>query len=282
MNALRTLIWTLLGFLATLAGTMGGDVRPTQAAASPTGTIRRHARAITTGKRFSYRAIKRIKVAESTSTRVGARSNNQIDQAADTSCAGRNWRLIGPSGTFCTVSGFSNELGSVEQVEIGTHATAWIHPLTFRKYILLLHESLSFRSLDNSLINPNQVRHNGLKLNDNPWDVDEERPFGIKASDVFIPFDSEGPTIYFETCFPSDQELAECLHIELTSDASWDPSEVRLPTKSIPWARENAQEFTNKRFLAQVAMNKQAGVHRDCDRYESDLALSSIADVYTE
>ena len=98
MNALRTLVWTLIGYLATPAGTMEQDVSLTKVATLPTGTIQHHTRAITTGKCKSYRAVKRTRIAELASTQEGARGNNQINQAANTSYTGRNRQLIGPLG----------------------------------------------------------------------------------------------------------------------------------------------------------------------------------------
>ena len=83
--------------------------------------------------------------------------------------------------------------------------------------------------LDHSLINPNQLlRQFGVVVQDNPFDGDEMH---VRTEDesLFIPLLSAGTTIYMNTRTPTDQELQECPHIELTSKTPWNPHDVCFP-----------------------------------------------------
>lgn len=67
-----------------------------------------------------------------------------------------------------------------------------------RTHLLVINEALYFgQSMDHSLINPNRIRMFGYKVNDDPFNHD--RPFGIDHPDVFVPFDTEGTTIFFNS-----------------------------------------------------------------------------------
>ena len=49
--------------------------------------------------------------------------------------------------------------------------------------------------MEKSLINPNQIREYGLDVYDDPF----RDKFGISGEDFFIPFDTAGTVVYFET-----------------------------------------------------------------------------------
>ena len=127
------------------------------------------------------RLIKRVKMDDQSLfpiTLDNARS--ELDSRADTICAGLNCRLIHYTGQECTVNGFHNKLGAMEKIPIATVATAWSDEHTGQGFILIMHEVLFFgNDLDHSLINPNQIRHNGFQLFDNPYETDPIRQMGI-------------------------------------------------------------------------------------------------------
>ncbi len=61
--------------------------------------------------------------------------------------------------------------------------------------------------MDHSLINPNQLRHHGVVVNDNPYEVDPTKSMGIRVDDNDqIPFQSKGSMIFFNTRYPDDEE----------------------------------------------------------------------------
>ena len=107
-------------------------------------------------------------------------------------------------------------------------ATAYDCPVTNETYILVFHESLYYGTgLDHTLINPNQVRYNGIPFWDNPFD--EERGLCVHASEtLFIPLQMKGSKIHFASRSPTNRELHECPRIEMTSRSPWDPKNVQL------------------------------------------------------
>jgi hypothetical protein len=58
---------------------------------------------------------------------------------------------------------------------------------------------------------------------------DRHRELGIiQLESAFIPFETEGSTVYFNSRVPSNNELNDLARIELTSDSAWDPYSVDL------------------------------------------------------
>jgi hypothetical protein len=78
-----------------------------------------------------------------------------------------------------------------------------------------------------SLINPNQLRHFGITVSDDPTDT--TRPFGISTGEgLFVPFRMEGTTVYFETRVPTGWELENSKSIQVTDSTVWNPSNVTI------------------------------------------------------
>ena len=164
----------------------------------------------------------------------------------------------------------------VHDVPVATCATAWMHPHSGEVFIFVFNEALYFGDqLDHSLINPNQIRHFGIDVEDNPF-----RPrIGIDVREgLFIPFDKTGTTISFESRLPTAEELDQCTHIVLTSDAEWDPQSVELGVQT-PIVPPHVQDV---RFVNHVEACREAGTNRDCLRYESDFVAASLGDGHTE
>ncbi len=69
--------------------------------------------------------------------------------------------------------------------------------------------------MDHSLINPNQLRHYGVVVHDNPYETDPTRKMGIEIDDNnLIPFSLQGS----KTRYPDDDELDTYPHVVITSD----------------------------------------------------------------
>ena len=162
----------------------------------------------------------------------------------------------------CTVSGFANELQTIEDIPVARDATAYTNS-EGKTWILIINEALFFGSrLDHSLINPNQIRHFGVPVCDDPYDP--HRPLGIDHENAFIPFEKEGACIFFDTYVPSDEQLEECEHVELTNDEiPWDPSTVRL-----------GDNILNKNDV----YIRQVKASRAYYRHETDMILGSISE----
>jgi hypothetical protein len=71
-------------------------------------------------------------------------------------------------------------------------------------------------SMDTTLVNPNQLRHYGIQVQDNPM---SQLPLSIITEDSEFSMElmMTGTIIYADTHTPSDKELSECPHIILSS-----------------------------------------------------------------
>jgi hypothetical protein len=80
------------------------------------------------------------------------------------------------------------------------------------------------------LINPNQVRANSIPFCDDPTDPNRKLGFEDPETGKHIPFGMHGPYCSIQTRTPSAEEVENCRHITLTSEAEWNPSEVEFST----------------------------------------------------
>jgi hypothetical protein len=95
----------------------------------------------------------------------------------------------------------------------------WTSPNIGPEYLLVGDQMLWFRSqMDNSLINPNQICEYGIPVYDDPF---SQSQFDIDCNDDFIPFNTMGTIVYFESCVPMDWETHNLPIIMLTGE-DWD------------------------------------------------------------
>ena len=83
-----------------------------------------------------------------------------------------------------------------------------------------------------SLVNPNQLRHFGLTVQDNTYDTKKEMSIqGINSNenDFYLPLLSKGVDIFFNTRTPTHLELDSCVNIHFTNKLEWHPSELVFP-----------------------------------------------------
>jgi hypothetical protein len=101
--------------------------------------------------------------------------------------------------------------------------TVWTSPNTGHEYLLVGDQMLWFRSqMDHSLINPNQIHEYGIPVYDNTF---SQSQIGIDCNDDFIPFNTTGTIVYFETHVPTDWETCNLPIIMLTGE-DWDPVKI--------------------------------------------------------
>jgi hypothetical protein len=152
----------------------------------------------------------------------------ELDTHADTCVAGSNTVVLDLTGKSVSVSPFcETAYDSIEDVPIATVATAYDCPLTGRVYVLVINEALYFGDqMHHTLLCPNQLRANGLKVDDCPKQYDKSSTHSIMVpdSDLVIPLSMRGVISGFFTRRPTEDEVADLtLHVELTSDVAWDP-----------------------------------------------------------
>jgi hypothetical protein len=136
---------------------------------------------------------------------VSTSAKSETDNRADTCYAGRNFRPLEFTGMTCSVSPFHEGYEAMQDIPIATCATA-VDLTDGTTVILIVNEALYFGdSMDHSLINPNQIRVTSIPVNDDPFN--QTQPFGINHPETFIPFATEGSTIYFTSRTPTNEEL---------------------------------------------------------------------------
>ena len=130
-------------------------------------------------------------------TQDGVIARNELDTHADTCCAGANWKIMETSGLICEVTPFLDSYEPVKEVLVARYCTVWTSQDSGREYLLVGDQMLWFGTqMDHSLINPNQIREYGTPVGDDPFNASE---FGIDAHEAFIPFDTTGTIVHFES-----------------------------------------------------------------------------------
>ena len=110
-------------------------------------------------------------------------------------------------------------------------ATAWQSSETGQLYILVLNEALWMGdSMEETLLNPNQLRHFGTIVNDNPM---SDQPLSIITEDheFSMALEMKGTIVGTDTRTPTQEELSTCPHIVLSSSHPWDPHSVVFPAQ---------------------------------------------------
>lgn len=152
----------------------------------------------------------------------------ELDSHADTCVLGINFTILEYSGRVCDVYPYSSEYEAVKDVPIVRGATAVQDQQTGELIIMIINEGLWYGDkMDHSLINPNQLRYYGIKVNDNPFSQQSMYIHHIET-DIMIPLQAQGTIIYVNSRVPTDHELQTCRHIECTSPSQWNPHTVKL------------------------------------------------------
>ena len=153
----------------------------------------------------------------------------ELDSHADTVVLGNNCVIVSFTGRECDVSPYIESYDSIKGVPIVTGATAWTSDRTGETLILVFHEAIWMGDvMDHSLVNPIQLCHNGVEVQDNPYSLSEMR-IASESNDVIIPHTASGTTTHFPSRTPTDRELQTCRHVYLTSQSEWNPHQVRFP-----------------------------------------------------
>ena len=195
---------------------------------------------------------------------VGFVARCEMDSHADTCVAGPNFVVDEYTGENCDVVPYSNDYQPIKGVPIVNASTAYTHPDTGETVILRFNQVLWYgHAMDMSLLNPNQIRYNGLTLSDDP--TDNGRMFGISGTDLEIPFEITGTTVFFVSHVPSQWELDNCRVVELTLDSPWNPQEVFIRGLS---TKETNVEATTMRQVH--AIDVKPGKHCSCEKCHSE------------
>jgi hypothetical protein len=174
-------------------------------------------------------------------------NRSELDSHIDTCVAGSNTVPIWYTDHKVSVSPFIGEYVPLDDIPVASVATAWDDPLDGSTVILIINEALYFGDrMSYSLLCPNQLRFNGIIVNDTPTIFDPKSSHSIIIpGELELPLKMRGVLSYLETRKPSEQELLTCDRYELTSSACWDPYSLQLEevennhpgTTTSPWHR---------------------------------------------
>ena len=171
--------------------------------------------------RYVYNIVKRRSLADD---RYSMRC--ELDSHADTCVAGPNCLHIADVGMTVQVLGYDGK-HATDNVPIATVATLWQDPISGIPYILIIHEALYFGDrICDTLLNPNQLRANGLIVEDTPvqYDATSRHCVYVPDAQVTIPLSMRGVFSGFDATKPTWEEYEKHPHIVLTSELPWLPS----------------------------------------------------------
>ena len=162
-----------------------------------------------------------------------------MDSHADTCCLGSVCLKLYETDK-AEVSGFTNTLGSLKETPIITGVVAYDDPTSGETYLLYFHQSLHLPMMDKCLLNPNQMREAGIKVNDVPLKYlkEEQRetdshsivaPIEGKQDGLVIPFDLVGVMSSFTVRKPTWDEINNVdpsYKINMTNEGpEWNPND---------------------------------------------------------
>ncbi|KAI2489353.1 hypothetical protein MHU86_25245 [Fragilaria crotonensis] len=81
----------------------------------------------------------------------GQVGRHEIDNHADTICAGPNWRVLEFTGQFCSVAPFSMEYSPKVNVPVAKCASTYLCPTTGQSVLLIVDQALWFTSCANNM-----------------------------------------------------------------------------------------------------------------------------------
>ena len=144
-----------------------------------------------------------------------------IDSHANISCAGKHARVIEViKGEECTVHPFNDSMTPLNNVKM-VNVTYTTDTPAGRTYILRVNRSLDFTaSTGHSILCSNQARSNGIIVDDvsKLLDIKGTSSQSVVFSDqiINIGINVYGPVPYFPIRHPSEDEMIECQHLDIT------------------------------------------------------------------
>ena len=140
-------------------------------------------------------------------------------------------------------------------------ASAWQSSHSGQTYTLVFDEALWMgETMDHTLINPNQLRHFGALVQDDPAFpnplsiITEDREFCMELS-------MEGTIVYVDTHTPTDAELDACPKVELSSPYPWNPHQVKFPSSKLTLE----EEVGGMQYLSGISTLRQHDLFYDLE-----------------
>ena len=106
---------------------------------------------------------------------------------------------------------------AMNKILVARCGTVWMSPHTGNEYLLVGNQFLYFgMMLPHSLLNPNQIQACNIEVNGNPFDKTD--PIGMDCDNIYVPFDTKGTLVYFESRVLTDWEIKHLPHIHITGN----------------------------------------------------------------
>ena len=119
----------------------------------------------------------------------------------DITVAGKNCAIIKYTDKSCDVAPFSEKYIPMKDILIVSEATGFTLANGIN-YILVLREALYMPNMRHTLINPNQCRHFGAKVQDNPYHKDCSMSIDSPDREFSACLQSFGTVMFLDTWFP--------------------------------------------------------------------------------
>ena len=132
-----------------------------------------------------------------------------LDSHADTTCIGRNFRVISHTDKVCEVFPYHPGYESIQEAPIVQAAMAYDDPDSGETFILVVNQCLHLGDMmEHTLMNPNQLRANGIIVNDVPVHLATDpskatHSIHVIKDDLVIPLTLKGIVSTFPTRCPS-------------------------------------------------------------------------------
>ena len=155
----------------------------------------------------------------------------ELDSHADTCCLGPNFAVMHQTGRYCSVKGFSDEL-AMDEIPIVNAVTVLENHWTGQSNLLVVNQGLFFGDkIKTSLLNPQQLRSNGVIVQDNPFESTETLGITVfnpeTRENMFLPMQMRGSFAGFVTRCPTKDEIETySVKLELTADSDWNPNKI--------------------------------------------------------
>jgi len=185
-----------------------------------------HIGALTIVRHYDFSVSELSSLAYESSSQTNCRA--ELDSHADTCSLNHTAYIIKYLGKVAEVSGFTPSLNTLQDIPIVKAALAYDEPESGETVILIFNQALYFSNkLPNILLNPDQMRSQGLTVDDCPKHLSRGKSTHsiiIEDENVIIPLCLYNIMSYFNVRIPSAEEIDQCLNIQMTPEQlEWEP-----------------------------------------------------------
>ncbi len=202
----------------------------------------------------------------------------ELDSHADTVTAGSNCIVLEYTNQTCQVAPYNDNYEPICDVPIVKVATAYVYPDTGETMILILNQALYIADLPRTLLNPNQMRCNGIGVDDCRKFLGGKHTINLPMSGVGIPLKMRGVISGFITHPPTKEELEQHPWFDLTSGEPWNPCSTSFQeNEQVMNDREAGYYYIPDHEILSISFSKLSqAIQRNIQLLNSTLTGSSM------